>query len=256
MGCTLIVHSRDELISDFLNQGTFSRYRSQLDELPTWRPSIPAYHVAARRFISAGGDIVVGFAPHSLKGRQYDISLSEALPLKGLFRVIRNDDVENTAELEQMQRRTWSNLRSICLDWDEFAQRDYLLWVLHNGFSYSHRCWPGINPEITTINNHPTLVSNFMGLDQKLKRGTAFVKRALDELCPELLDIPLRSSTGEEGIPHSTRRYLNLAFRETVNSQLRSSLASGYSHEQAQDSPNIDAIATIQLIRFLRRFDS
>lgn len=256
MGCALEVHNREELTVDFLKLGDFSRYRSQLDELPTWRPSIPANHVAARRFIAAGGDIVMGFAPHSLKGRQYDISFSDALPVKGLFRVISDVNAENIVEFEQVQRKTWSNLRSICSDWDEFAQRDYLLWVLHNGFSYSHRCWPRINPEIITVNNDPTLVSDFMGLDQKFKRGTAFVKRALAELCPEFLNIPLRSSTGEEGISHSTRRYVNLAFRDTVHAQLYSSLANGHSHTLVQASPNIDLLATIQLKRFLEKFDS
>lgn len=258
MGCHLIVHNREELIIDFLTRSEFSSLRSRLDELPTWRPSIPAYHVAAHKFRDGGGDIVVGFAPHSLKGRQYETYFSDEPPREGLFRVVssENKDSENIAEMRLGQHRTWLNLRSICSDWDEFAQRDYLLWVLHNGFSYSHRCWPDINPLITTVNNDPLLVSGFMGLDPKLKRGTTFIRYALNELRPELLKLPLRSSTGEVGVREQTRRRISLVSRDTGHLRLVEALSEGFGRDlRSLMLSNNDSLAVIQIERFMKNFD-
>jgi hypothetical protein len=253
----LIVYNREALIKDFQTRGEFSHLRGRLGELSTWRPSIPEYHVAGRRFMEEGGDVVVGFAPHSLKGRQYDLDLSDEVPSSGLFRAIELESVDvNTANYSKLlQNRTWSNIRGVCHGWDEFAQRDYLLWALHNGYSYSHRCWPDINPGIITINNDPEIVSGFMGLEPEVKRGTAFIRYALTELQPKLLAVQIRSSTGEEGNLEAPRRYLRLSSIDIGYSLILSHITR-HSENESGKLPKGDLLSAVQLSTWLGALES
>jgi hypothetical protein len=253
----LDVYAATALDQEFFGSGSDYELSSKLNALPTWRPSIPRYFLASRHFLEGVDGLVVGWAPHSLKGRNYDVPLTDVPPSGGIFReVLANWGSPRPLKDTNIQRRTWRNLRTVVSGWDEAAQRDYLLWVLHNGFSYSHRNWVDITPEITQVNNDPLLLSRFMGLQPDEKKGTSFVEFALKRIRPGLLEIPLRSSTGEKGIG-GFRRRIPLGIRSQADTLFRFNLL-GHNDEDFSLLPAVsgpvDSLARIQLRSFLQRF--
>ena len=84
----LVVYAATALDREFFGSGGVYKLSSKLNALPTWRPSIPRYFLASRHFLQRGNDLVVGYAPHSLKGRNYDMPLTDVPPSGGIFHEI------------------------------------------------------------------------------------------------------------------------------------------------------------------------
>lgn len=208
LGIDLYVRGFQELIELWDPTGQESPNLSVLSNLSTWRPSIPIYSSFVQGAKASNQlDMVIGFAPHSLKGRQYGIKIDrDQPPSKGLFRLIqpRGIGTKSSAAPDneglKAQLRTWQTITRISADWDEYAQRDYLLWQLHNGNSYSHRLWPWIGVGTATVNNRPNVIARFMGLPSHEKEGVTFIEFALNRLFGERMHSGIRSSTGEKSI--------------------------------------------------------
>lgn len=203
VSCPLHLLDARELTEWFFLDDQFLQQWNALKRLPTWRPSIPMYYAAARfAVVKTGCSCVVGYAPHSLKGRQYETTYQEASPPdSGLFRVVNPEIASLVRVSRELQMATWRNLLALSREWSDGARHDHILWALHNGFSYSHRNWPVFGDQIVTVNNRKRITTSFMGLGESQKRGTTFVEFALKNLKPELLDISLASSTGERSSP-------------------------------------------------------
>lgn len=230
LGLELIVEFPERLLREWGAKREYLSIREELDLLPTWRPSIPRFAVAAAKYLKGQGDALIGYAPHSLKGRQYDLPLTQSPPQEGLFRAVGLDPTASENKENRVfrdQQQMWRIIRSIADSWDEFAQRDYLLWVLHNSYSYSHRNWPEITGGlIQPIINHSDVVAQFMGLRPEEKVETTFVLWALNELRTDLTRIEFASSTS----PTAARSPIHLYRRdpmafEQVHPDARTTLA-------------------------------
>lgn len=213
LGCKLNVRDISGLVREWgpSNAGEMTPSLSALAHLPTWRPSIPQYSKlvtwakSSRRI-----GTVIGYAPHSLKGRQYGIKFDPNMPPSdGLFRLIRpntmHGEILSESEIVDPQVKTWKKLTQLSRDWDQFAQRDFLLWQLHNGNSYAHRLWPWLGVDVVTVNHRPDVVARFMGLAPDEKVGTTFVEYALTRLSQDMLRSGVISSTGERGLTESSQ---------------------------------------------------
>lgn len=168
----------------------------------TWRPSIPMYQGLVNESVNDELEIVFGFTPYELRGRQYDLPISSTPPDRGRLRAV--DPRPSRAPIPDFldhvirdQTEVWTSVAKLCEDWEVEARIDYMLWVLNMGFSYSHRVNQVVWPEIRPLTCHEDVVSRFLGLSPAEKIGTQFVEWAITVLNPRLASIPVVSSSGE-----------------------------------------------------------
>lgn len=253
LGCGLVEFSLPETLARYQAAASQDELRA-ISELPTWRPTIPLYKTVTRQYLQERGDRVVGYGPHSLKGRQYDLALGHRPPNEGRFRIIGMDlgGAQKSVATLEGQYSVWDNLRRVSATWDEYAQRDYLDWVL-TLFSYGHRVWPQIIGDIHQVSNRSVIVERFMGLKPSEKKGISFARWALKRLLPSLLDIDLVSSTGEVGI-HKAQG--DRGPRKTMSFDLESRIVDTLEAERPPDSfgsrGNGKPLNEIQLENFAR----
>ncbi len=188
--------------------------QSRLMNYSTWRPSIPVYQALVSLVANDDVEVVFGFTPYELRGRQYDVPIQATPAESGRLRLIvpavinaEFADLENDARAHQ--ETVWKLVGSLCEGWEPEARIDYMLWVLNMGFSYSHRVNQIVWPTIRPVTCHNDVVSRFFGLGIEEKRGIRFVDWALSVLDPKLAAIPVISSSGEKNrSSHKPHRFL------------------------------------------------
>jgi hypothetical protein len=164
----------------------------------------------------------------------------------------------NTSETLNHQFETWQRVMGLCDGWKDAARHDYVLWVLHNGFSYSHRNWPMFSRNVVQVNNRSQVERYFLGLTESSKRGTTFAELAIKHLVPQLLSIPIMSSTGEVGrlLKRSEEKFKFVKQHNIESLVLEHAVNSGILMAESQLDPTLkkSSLSKIQLASFVQKF--
>jgi hypothetical protein len=201
MGASLTVLEPGPLLALGLQRRQF---RERASRWATWRPTTPMYAALLAAASATLPDVpAFGFVSYDLKGRSYDHPVTVRVPDSGKVRaraarapVMGGADAVRGSVRRQQQ--LWTDLTRLSDGWPNSARRDHIVWMVRYGYTLGHRLQLTNSLRKVTPWHRREAVESFMGLPEESKTGTAFIRYALERTRPELLDIAVVASSGDD----------------------------------------------------------